>query len=98
MNSLASRKKLLIAESELNRLQLVEEWQAMTDEVHALTKRAATFGSCASIAASLIAGLALCCRKKSALVAERPSWWRTLLKGAQLVIPLWLGFRTQPKQ
>ena len=29
LNPLESRKQLLIAESELNRAQLVQEWQAM---------------------------------------------------------------------
>ena len=40
MKQLDSRKQLLIAESELNRAQLVQEWQTMTDEVHSLTRRA----------------------------------------------------------
>jgi hypothetical protein len=34
MNPLESRKQLLIAESELNRAQLVQEWQAVADGVH----------------------------------------------------------------
>ena len=33
MNPLASRKQLLIAESELNRAQLVQDWQAVADGV-----------------------------------------------------------------
>ena len=42
MNPLESRKQLLIAESELNRAQLVQEWQTMTDEVHSLVNQART--------------------------------------------------------
>jgi hypothetical protein len=95
MNPLESRKQLLIAESELNRAQLVQEWQAMADEVHSLANQARTISSFVSAAASLVAGLASFRRKKSAPGAEKPSWWQTLLKGAQLVGSLWSEFRSQ---
>jgi hypothetical protein len=97
MNSLESRKKLLIAESELNRAQLVQEWQTLTTEVHAIRRQAATVTSLASASVALVAGLGFCRRKRTAPVAERPSWWRTLLTAAQLAIPLWLEFRARPK-
>ena len=64
MNPLESRKQLLIAESELNRAQLVQEWQTMADEVHSLANQARTISSLASAAASLVAGLASFRRKK----------------------------------
>jgi len=89
MNPLKSRKQLLIAESELNRAQLVQELQTMADEVHALANQARTIGSLASTAASLVAGLVSFRRKKSAPAAEKPSWWRNILKGAQLAASLW---------
>jgi hypothetical protein len=94
MNPLASRKKLLIAESELNRAQMVEELQTMTDKIHSLASQARTVSSIASSAAMLIAGLASCWRKKeSAPAAEKPSWLQTILKGAQLAGSLWSEFR-----
>jgi hypothetical protein len=92
---LTSRKKLLIAESELNRAQLVEEWQTMTGDVHALTKRAQTIGWLASAAAALVAGLASGRPKKSAPDEEKPSWLQTVLKGAGLVSTIWRTFRSQ---
>jgi hypothetical protein len=95
MNSLESRKQLLIAESELNRAQLVQEWQMMADEVHSLTSRARSIGSIASAAVSLVAGLVSRWRKKSTPAAEKPSWWQTLLKGAGLVSSFWSEFRSQ---
>jgi HPt (histidine-containing phosphotransfer) domain-containing protein len=52
MNPLESRKQLLIAESELNRAQLVQEWQTMADEVHALADQARTISSIASAVAA----------------------------------------------
>jgi hypothetical protein len=93
MNPLASRKQLLIAESELNRAQLIREWRTMEDEVHSLANQAKTISSLASAAASLVTGLASFRRKKSASAAEKPSWWQTILKGAQLAGSLWSEFR-----
>jgi hypothetical protein len=66
LNPLESRKQLLIAESELNRAQMVQEWQAMADGVRSVADRARTISSIASTAASLIAGLASFRRNKSA--------------------------------
>ena len=94
MNPLTSRKKLLIAESELNRAQLVQELETMADEVHSLANQARTISSFASTAVSLVAGLASFRRKKSAPAAEKPSRWQTILKGAQLAGSLWSEFRS----
>jgi hypothetical protein len=98
MNPLASRKKLLIAESELNRAQLVQEWQAITDGVHTLTKRAKTLSFIVSAAAALVAGLASYRHKKSTPAAEKPSWLQTVLKGAGLVSTIWQTFRSQDRE
>ena len=93
MNPLESRKQLLIAESELNRAQLVQEWGAMTAGVRTLADRVKTYGSIASSAALLVAGLTAFRRGKSGDAGVKPSRWRTLLKGAGLVSTLWLNFR-----
>lgn len=85
MNPLESRKQLLVAESELNRAQLVQEWQVMKTEVHSLTSEARSIRSIASAIATLVAGLASCRSRKSESAAEKPSWWKALLKGAGLV-------------
>jgi negative regulator of sigma E activity len=85
----------LIAESELNRAQLVQEWRVMRDEVHSLASQARSIGSIASAAATLVAGLSSLRRKKSEPAAEKPSWWQTLLKGAGLVGSFWSEFRSQ---
>jgi hypothetical protein len=98
MNPLASRKKLLVAESELNRAQLVQKWQTMADEVHALTRQARTFGLQASAAAVLVAGLASFRRKKSVPAAEKTSWLQTVLKGGGLVATIWQTFRSQGRK
>ena len=94
LNPLESRKQLLIAESELNRAQLVQEWQAMGDGVRSLADRAGTISSIASTAASLIAGLASFRHKKSAPADEKPSWLQTLFKGTGLISTVWQAFRS----
>jgi hypothetical protein len=95
MNLLESRKQLLVAESELNRAQLVQEWQVMRAEVHSLASQARSISSIASAAATLAAGLSSLRHKKSAPAAEKPSWWQTLLKGAGLASSFWQAFRSQ---
>ena len=95
MNSLDSHKQLLIAESELNRAQLVQEWQVMRAEVHALTEQARTISFIASAVATLVAGLSSLRHKKPEPAAEKPSWWKTLLKGAGLASSFWQAFRSQ---
>jgi negative regulator of sigma E activity len=97
MSPIESRKQLLIAESELNRAQLVQEFQTMTDEVHSLARQARTITSFAAATATLVAGLASFRQKKSAAAPEKPSWWRTILKGAGLAGSLWSEFRARPK-
>ena len=95
MNPLQSRKKLLLAESELNRAQLVQEWRTLADEAHALTTQAKTIGAIASAAASLVTGLLSFRHKKPAPVDEKPSWLQTILKGAGLASKFWATFRSQ---
>lgn len=95
MNSLASRKQLLVAESELNRAQLLQDWRTMADDVHALKHQARTIGTLASAATSLVAGLVSLRCNKTAPVAEKPSRLQLFLKGAGLVSTIWQSFRSQ---
>ena len=95
MNPLESRKQLLIAESEINRAQLVGDMVAVAAGVRTLTNRAKSFGSIASTAAVLVAGLAAFQRGKPAPAAEKTSWLQTILKGADLVSTLWAAFRSR---
>ncbi|MGO8765068.1 MAG: hypothetical protein ACLQSR_08050 [Limisphaerales bacterium] len=98
MNKLASRKKLLIAESELNRAQLARDYQTMVDEVHALADQAKTVRSFASAAATLVAGIASCRGQKSARNGEKPSWFQTILKSAGMVSTFWDTFRSRSRE
>jgi len=87
----------LLAESELNRAQLIGDMTALTAEVRALAGRAKSIGIIASSAAALLAGLAALRRKKAAPADEKPSWLQTIFKGAGLVSSLWLAFRPRPR-
>ena len=95
MNPLASRKQLLIAESELNRAQLVGDLAVLTAGVRTLTARAKSFGSIASTAAVLVAGLSVFQRGKHVDADVKPSRLQSILKGAGLVSTLWLAFRSR---
>ena len=96
MNPLESRKQLLIAESELNRVQLAQEWGAMTAGVRTLADRVKTCGSIASSAALLVAGLTAFRHGKKCVDADvKPSWLQTILKGAGLISTFWLAFRAK---
>jgi hypothetical protein len=95
MNPLELRKGLLIAESELNRAQLAGDMAALTAEVRTLTDRAKSFGSIASSAAVLVAALAAFKRGKPVDADAKPSWLKTILKGAGLISTLWLAFRSK---
>jgi len=94
LNPLESRKQLLIAESELNRAQMVGDMAALTADVRTLTDRAKSFGSIASSAAVLVAGLAAFRHGKTAGADAKPSWRQTILKGAGLISTFWLAFRS----
>jgi len=95
LNPLESRKQLLIAESELNRAQMVGDMAALTVGVRTLTDRARYFGSIASSAAVLVAGLAAFRRGKPAGAGAKPSLLQTILKGAGLISTVWQVFRSQ---
>ena len=98
MNTIESRKKLLVAESEINRAQLVQEWQAMSHEARALARQARIIRSLAAGAASLVVGLASFRRKKPATGMEKPSWLQKILNGAGLISNLWLAFRSAGRE
>ena len=95
VNPLASRKQLLVAESELNRAQVVQDLAALAAEARALGDRAKSFSFVTSSAAALVSGLAAFQRGKHPDADAKPSWTRTILKGAGLISNLWLAFRSK---
>ena len=101
MNPLLSRKQLLITESELNRAHLLQDWQTLAGEAHALIDQARTIRSLSKAAVSLVSvvsGLTSLCRKKPVASAEKPAWWQILLKGLGVAGSLWSEFNSQRGQ
>ena len=95
MNPLEARRRLLVAESELNRTQLVQELVAMTVGVRTLTQRVKSFGSIASTAALVVTCLAALRRGKGGRSYGKPSWFQMIRKGAGLVASLWPAIRAK---
>ena len=97
MNPLESRRQLLIAESELNRAQLLADLTVLTSEFRTLTHRAKSLRTLASSAAVLVTGLAAFRFNKSMPSDAKPSFLQKCLKGAGMASTLWLAFRSRAR-
>jgi hypothetical protein len=95
MNSLDTRKQLLVAESELNRAQLVSQIAVLTAGVRAHACHFKSVGSIVSSTAVLVAGMVAFQRGKTADSQGKTSWLQTIMKGAGLLSTLWLAFRSK---
>jgi hypothetical protein len=94
LSPLQSRKRLLLAESELNRAQLVGDIAALDAGLRALGARAQSIEAVATAAAVLFSALAAGRRGGPAEPAPKRPWLTTLIQGAGLLSSLWLAFRT----
>jgi hypothetical protein len=97
LNPLVSRKEVLVVESERNRAQMIEDVDALSADIHALADRAKSFDAIASSAAVLVSGLSAFQRAKFTDGDAKPSWLRSIVKGAGLVSNLWLAFRPKSR-
>jgi hypothetical protein len=95
VSPLELRKELLIAESELNRAQLLNEWQAATEWHRTLSAGVRTVGSVASAAALLVSGVRAFRRKRDPQNGAEASWLQPVIQGAGLISSLWVAFRSQ---
>ncbi|HEV7923844.1 MAG TPA: hypothetical protein VGR14_00705 [Verrucomicrobiae bacterium] len=94
MNQLQSRKQLLIAESELNRAQFVQEWEGMAEGARSIAARARSLKMIVSSAAVVAAGMAAFRRGKRAQAGAKTSWLKSILRTARLLSGIWLAFRS----
>ena len=92
---LEMRKDLLIAESELNRSQLMNEWDAATEWHRTLRAGARTVGSLASAVALVVSGLRAFRRKRDPQNGTNVSWLQPVLQGASLMASLLGAFRSR---
>jgi hypothetical protein len=88
----------LIADSELNRDQLSEEWHTMTHGVRDLVRRAETIGAWVLAAVLLVAGVTALRRGPSAPGAAKSSWFPKLLHGARRASAIWFAFRARGEE
>ena len=98
LSPLELRKQVLIAESELNRAQLSEEWQTITHGVRDLAHPVKTIGAWAWVAALLVADLTALRRGPLAPGTARLSWFQKILNGARLASTIWFAFRAHGEQ
>jgi hypothetical protein len=92
LSPLEARKQMLIAESELSRAQLSEDWQTMARGVRDLAHRAKTIAAWASSAALLVAGIAAWRRNAPAPGTAKTSWLQKILAGARVASTIWFAF------
>ena len=95
LNPLESRKQMLVAESELNRAGLADEWQAMTHEVRDFAHRARNIAAWASSAALVVAGVTALRRDSTRSGTVKSSWFQKILQGARVASTLWFTFRAR---
>jgi hypothetical protein len=94
MSPLQSRKLLLIAESELNRAELVQECERLAEGARAVVGRARSFDQIASAAATVVSALTVFRHGKAAKPTAKRSWLQTFIKRAGLVLALWRAIRS----
>jgi hypothetical protein len=103
MSTLESRKQALLAESEVNRIELIKDWEALKDEANRVKKHLRTAGSIASSAAVLATVASLVLRRRP----EQPSapsennhahakvpWVAAALNGARVGASLFFKVRS----
>lgn len=97
MNTMHARKQALVAESELNRTQMIQELTVFKEEVRRLSCHVHTVTSAAQSLAR-VAGWFSFLRPKphggnGESGAARSSWMQSALKGARTGVSLWLMLR-----
>jgi hypothetical protein len=92
VNPVQARKQLLIAESEINRAEMLLEWQEVSGGVRAFTNRVKSVGSLASAATLLVSAFPF---RKAEPSTAKSSWVNTIFKGAKLAGSVWLAWRSR---
>ncbi len=93
MSPLETRKRLLLVESELNRLQMTNDLAALQPGLADISRRLRSLTRITSATAILVTGLAVFTRTKTAPAQAKPSWLKRLIRGAGLLSTLWVAFQ-----
>ena len=98
MNELERRKQALMAESEVNRIELLKDWDALKMEGNRVKKHLRNVGSVASSAAILATAAAVLRRRPETPKAPKnhsgPSWVHAALDGARTGASLFFKLRS----
>ena len=100
LTPLESRKQLLLVESELNRVQLVNELHELKGEFNHLKNRVQAVGSVASSAVKLattFSAIRSAFTHRNDDKNEKSSWISTLVSGARTGVLLWGALRSHLK-
>jgi hypothetical protein len=97
LTPLELQKQLLIAESEINRIGLVQDWEVMGEGVGDFARRAKSIRSIASTVAFLAAGLAAFRRSEPKPPVKKRSRLQSILKVARMACSIWLALRDRSR-
>jgi hypothetical protein len=100
LTALASRKQLLLVESELNRAQLVNELRDLQGEIQQLKAQAQAIGALAASAAKLadtISAIGGAFTRRREERNGKPSWVANVINAARTGASLWETLRSQRK-
>jgi hypothetical protein len=92
-----SRKQLLLVESELNRVQLINELQELKHEIRHLKEQVETVGAIASSAVKLattFSSIGSAFTRRGPDEKQKSSWISTLVNGARAGASLWSAFKS----
>ena len=99
LTPLEARKQLLLVESELNRVRLINEVRDFKNEIHRLKHQVSEVGSMASLAAKLGAAFSSVGRAFSRCNdSDKTSWISKLAAVAKFGTSLWLLFRSSRRK
>jgi hypothetical protein len=93
ISPLETRKRLLIAESDLNRAEMVQELEAAIDDFRSVAGHVKSVGLIVSSTALLVGTLTAFRRRKPGGTGARLFPLQAILKGAGLIRNLWTAFR-----
>ena len=100
LRALEVRKKLLLAEGDLQRALLLEDLTDLRAQSGRLAQRARSVVALASTAVVALAGVSAWRRKAATQEADspsHPSWMNVLIKGIRVGASLWFALRSRPR-
>jgi hypothetical protein len=100
LTPIESRKQLLLVESELNRVQLVNELHELKHEIRHVKKQVETLGAIASSVAKLattFSAIGSAFTHRGSDEKKKSSWISTLVNGARAGASIWSAFKSDSK-